>query len=300
MASSSQVDNHFDTHYLNVLHRNCGVLHMSDWQLDRTFQYHGRDVRYTIVGHGTPVVVVHGTPWSSYNMRHIARGLSRSYKVHAYDLLGYGESDKRAGDVSLGIQNDLLKELIQYWQLSSPIVIGHDFGGATVLRAHLIDRVPFDKIVLIDPVALSPWGSEFFLHVRKHEEAFSGVPDYIHEAILRAYISTAVDQGIDDATMDRTIAPWQGQLGKPAFYRQIAQADSKYTDAYRSELGSVQPPVLILWGENDSWIPSQNGAVLHSLVKNSRFVEIPNSGHLVIEEQPKRLLSEILAFVEQE
>jgi len=68
----------------------------------------------------------------------------------------------------------------------------------------------------------SPWGSPFFLHVRKHEEAFSGVPDYIHEAIVRAYIATALFKDIEQTTVDSTISPWTGAEGKPAFYRQIA------------------------------------------------------------------------------
>jgi len=43
--------------------------------------------------------------------------------------------------------------------------VGHDFGGTTVLRTHLISERKFEKIVLIDPVAVSPWGSPFFQHV---------------------------------------------------------------------------------------------------------------------------------------
>lgn len=153
---------------------------------------------------------------------------------------GYGQSDKAPGDISLGIQNQVLDKLLDHWQLSQPAIIGHDFGGATLLRTHLLNARDFDKIVLIDPVALSPWGSSFFRHVRAHETAFAGVPDYIHEAIVRAYVKTAAFQPIDDATLDMIVTPWTEDNGKASFYRQIAQAEpsipmrySRSTPTYR-------------------------------------------------------------------
>src|SRR5690606_27371811 len=119
-------------------------------------------------------------PWSSFNLRHLVSRLSGQFSVHFYDLLGYGQSSKAPGDVSLGVQNEVLDTLLDLWGLDCPIIVGHDFGGATVLRTHLLNGRRFSRIILIDPVAVSPWGSPFFRHVRDHESAFAGMPDYIH------------------------------------------------------------------------------------------------------------------------
>jgi len=62
-------------------------------------------------------------------------------------------------------------------------------------------------MVLIDPVAISPWGSPFFKHVNTHEAAFAGVPNYIHEAIVRAYVKTAAFNPIADETLDMIVHP---------------------------------------------------------------------------------------------
>jgi pimeloyl-ACP methyl ester carboxylesterase len=147
---------------------------MTEWVLPETYVMDGRIVRYGREGHGPPVVLVHGTPWSSYNLRHLIMALSQYYTVYYYDLIGYGQSDKSPGDVSLGMQNQVLDRLLDHWQLKNPVVLGHDFGGATVLRTYLLNGRDFEKIVLIDPVAISPWGSPFFRHVKAHEEAFAG------------------------------------------------------------------------------------------------------------------------------
>ncbi|MDW6094521.1 alpha/beta hydrolase [Vibrio rhizosphaerae] len=224
--------------------------------------------------------------------------LSGHYKVYYFDLLGYGDSDKSHADVSLGIQNKLLDALVDYWQIESPYIIGHDFGGTTVLRNHLLDKRDYRKIVVIDPVALSPWGSLFFKHIEKHESAFAGVPDYIHAAIVEAYVKTAASQKLDQETIRGILAPWTGEQGKAAFYRQIAQADSKFTDAFQDKFVEVNAPVLILWGEEDQWIPCEQAYVLQSKIEGAKLVTVPNTGHLVIEENPAMLVKEIRNFFE--
>ena len=220
--------------------------------------------------------------------------------MYYYDLIGYGQSDKSPGDVSLGIQNQVLAQLLDQWGLENPAIIGHDFGGTTVLRTHLISRRDFDKIVLIDPVAVSPWGSPFFQHVNAHETAFAGVPDYIHEAIVRAYVKTAAFKPIDNATLDMIVLPWTGIDGKAAFYRQIAQANSSYTDEVQPLYSQIARPVLILWGREDTWIPLERGEVLHDMIPGSFLHVVSDAGHLVIEEQPDQLNEKIRSFLQNE
>ncbi|MBM9617051.1 alpha/beta hydrolase [Desulfobulbus rhabdoformis] len=273
---------------------------MSKFDLSRSYIFEGRIVKYEMLGDGPPVILVHGTPWSSFNLRHLIRALSRDFTVYYYDLMGYGQSDKSPGDVSLGIQNQILDQLIDHWGLENPCIIGHDFGGTTVLRTHLINGRDFKKIVLIDPVAVSPWGSPFFQHVNAHEAAFAGVPDYLHEAIVRAYVKTAAFKPIDEATLDRIVLPWIGPGGKAAFYRQIAQANSSFTDEIQPLYRKISRPVLILWGREDAWIPLEKGEALHGMIPGSIFHAISDAGHLVIEEQPDRLNEKILPFLQNE
>ncbi|WP_353304601.1 alpha/beta fold hydrolase [Sessilibacter corallicola] len=84
--------------------------------------------------------------------------------------------------------------------------------------------------------------------------------------------------------------------GKSAFYRQIAQADSKFTDEFQNKFADINAPVLILWGEEDQWIPCEQAYLLQSKIENSKLVTVPNTGHLVIEEDPVRLVKEIRSF----
>ncbi|MGF1609818.1 MAG: alpha/beta fold hydrolase [Kiloniellales bacterium] len=271
---------------------------MHSWTLSRRFAVSGGSVAYDILGDGPPIVLVHGTPFSSTVWRRIAPLLARERRVHVYDLLGYGQSEKRAGqDVSLGVQNEVLAALLEHWGLAAPDIVGHDFGGATVLRSHLLNGRAYRSITLIDPVAVAPWGSPFVRHVRQHTAAFDGLPGYIHAAVVPAYIRDAVRRRMTDAELASYVAPWLGEAGQPAFYRQIAQMDQAYTDEVEGRYGEIVTPTLILWGEDDQWIPIERGRQLHATIPGSRFVAVPDAGHLVQEDAPESIVAALLPFL---
>ncbi|MET9021110.1 alpha/beta fold hydrolase [Actinopolymorpha sp. NPDC004070] len=123
-----------------------------------TEEYHSPHgvVRWTRLGAGPPVVLLHGTPFSSHVWRDVAAGLSAGHTVYLWDMPGYGQSEMRAGqDVSLAAQQEVFTGLLRHWGLDSdgrrPAVVAHDFGGAVALRTTLLDGVPYDRLVLSPP-----------------------------------------------------------------------------------------------------------------------------------------------------
>ena len=55
----------------------------------------GRRIAYGVHGSGEPVVLIHGTPSSAYIWRNVVPKLTKSgNKVHLFDLLGYGLSER--------------------------------------------------------------------------------------------------------------------------------------------------------------------------------------------------------------
>src|SRR3970040_1733208 len=63
---------------------------MTGWHLGESYDFHGQAVRYGVIGSGSPMVLVHGTPFSSYVWHRIVPYLVKRHAVHFYDLLGYG------------------------------------------------------------------------------------------------------------------------------------------------------------------------------------------------------------------
>jgi pimeloyl-ACP methyl ester carboxylesterase len=261
----------------------------SDWVLGKTFDWHGAVVRWEQVGTGAPVVLCHGTPWSSYVWRTAVQTLSSGRSVYMWDMIGYGQSDKPDGDVSLGEQGRLLAALLVHWDLEAPDIVAHDYGGAVTLRAHLLHGVSVGSLALVDVVALSPWGSPFFRLVAQHPDVFTQLPPNLHEALVRSYVAGASHQGLPPDVHDALVSPWLGSEGQPAFYRQIAQADQRYTDEIEPLYPQIGVPTLIVWGISDEWIPVDVAQRLHHLIPGSRVELIDDAGHLVQEDRPTEL-----------
>ena len=140
--------------------------------------------------------------------------------------------------------------------------MGHDFGGAITLRAHLLEGRDFRAIALIDAVALSPWGSPFYSLVQEHVGVFRQIPAYMHKAMVAAYVRDATYVPMSDEALGPYIEPWLGAEGQEAFYRQILQNDPRYTDEVQPLYARIERPVMIGWGEEDRWIPLERGQQL--------------------------------------
>jgi pimeloyl-ACP methyl ester carboxylesterase len=243
-------------------------------------------------------VLIHGTPFSSQVWRRIATWLAPHHTLYWFDLLGYGRSEMTPGaDVSLGVQNGLLAALVRHWGLRRPAVLAHDFGGATALRAILLDGLPVSRLTLVDPVAIAPWGSPFVRHVRRWEPAFAGLPDYAHAAMLRAYIQGAARRPLAEEAMSVYTRPWLTAEGKAGFYAQIAQMDQGFTDAIEPRLGEIAAPTTLLWGACDAWIPLSQGERLAGMIPGARLVPVPEAGHLVQEDAPESIVAAASAAI---
>ena len=260
---------------------------MDEWTLGETYRSSYGTVSYGSLGHGPPIVLVHGTPFSSYVWRRIAPSLAETNTVYVFDLHRYRSSEKRDGqDVSLAAQARILAQLLDHWKLESPGIVRHDFGGAVTLSAHLLEGRNFKAMALIDAVALSPWGSPFYRLVQQHVGVFRQIPAYMHKAMVVAYIRDATYRPMDDRTMERYLQPWLGVEGQEAFYRQIVQNDARYTDEVEPHYARIERPVLILWGEEDRWILPAKGERLHESIPGSELRTIPRCAHLVQEDAP--------------
>ena len=268
--------------------------------LPHTTIIEGNAVRWGKAGNGPPLVAIHGTPISSQVWRRIVPQIADRRTVYYFDLVGYGLSEMREGqDVSLAVQNKTLAALFTHWGLERPDVLAHDFGGATALRAYYLNGLRYRSLTIFDAVALAPWGSPFVQHVRKHESAFSGMPDYMHRALLRAYLQTAAHDPLSEEALKIYSAPWLGPIGQPAFYRQIAQMDQKFTDEVEGRYDRLDCPVIVLWGRNDDWIPFEKGVALAALISDAACIPVPDSGHLVQEDRPEAIVAAVLKQLDQ-
>ncbi|MDA0563411.1 alpha/beta fold hydrolase [Streptomonospora sp. S1-112] len=272
---------------------------MDPTPLNQTLDTPQGTVRWTRLGQGPAVVLVHGTPFSSAVWHDIAPALARTRTVYLWDLPGFGASDQHPGqDVSLAAGQAALTRLLAHWDLPAPpAVIAHDIGGAVALRTALLDGVAYERLALLDAVATGTWGTDLFRLVAAHADTFAALPAPMHEGLVRAYIAGASHRGLHPRTADTLAAPWLTERGRPAFYRQIAQAQERHTRQIEPLLGGLACPAAVVWGRQDTWLPLEHGRRLADALPHARLEVIEDAGHLVQADAPARLTALLLDFL---
>lgn len=251
-------------------------------------------IAYDVHGEGPPVVLVHGTPTSSYLWRNIVPVLSKAFTVYVYDLLGYGRSAAPlSADVSMAAQSALLAELLDHWGLQAPGIAGHDIGAGIVLRAHLLERRSFSSIALLDGVVFAPWITPTTRHIQANLDAYRTMPGHIYRQIVATHLRSAVRETLHEDVISAYLEQWTSEAGQAAYLRKVSLFDESQTVEIEARLGEVRVPVQIVWGEQDRWLSVDQAVRLAREIPDARLHVVPDAGHFIMEDAPDRV-AEIL------
>ncbi|TDC02464.1 alpha/beta hydrolase [Nonomuraea longispora] len=268
------------------------------WQLRHRVRVTGGEVAVDVFGQGPPAILVHGTPASSFLWREVVPVLAREHAVHVWDLLGYGDSRLAQGAVpSIDRQARTLAELVRHWDLGAPALVGHDIGGATVLRAHLVHGVPARRIALLDAAVLGSWLTPFTRHMRAHADVYRTMPEQVFADIIRPRLGTATHRPMSEAVAGAYLAPWDGAAGQRRWIDQVVAVGDDDTRDLEARLSEITVPTQVLWGEHDRWLPPATAARLAAAIPGARLTMIPEAGHFLPEDNPYDTAQELLRFL---
>jgi pimeloyl-ACP methyl ester carboxylesterase len=116
----------------------------------------GTRVFYEEAGSGDPpMLFVHGIG----NHRHFTAQVdyfSRSHRVVAPDLPGFGESDAPAREYGIAAFADDIGSLCDGLGLRGPVIVGHSMAGAVALELAAARPDLPSAVVLLDPIPVAP------------------------------------------------------------------------------------------------------------------------------------------------
>jgi len=94
----------------------------------------GSVVHYEYFGRGRPLVFLHGWLGSWRYWVPVMDALSEEYRVYAFDLWGFGDSDKSEDRYSLSSYVDLLDSFVRELGIRGPVpLIGHALGASVAV-----------------------------------------------------------------------------------------------------------------------------------------------------------------------
>lgn len=219
----------------------------------------------------------------------------------AVDMFGYGESD-RPFDAQFGIsaQSDYLDHALTALRLSKATLVGIDLGGA--VATHLAYNRPerVERLVLINAIAFDDVPAEDIKAMQRNTARFAlrisrgvlGAAPLIRELLER---SVADPANMPDPLVARYLAPYVGQEGLNHLLTLARSVTDE--DMLDVELGQLDCPTLIVWGDQDPFVGPKLGDRLADTIPGSRLVRLPGTGRLVPEEAPDSLANMILEFV---
>ena len=268
---------------------------------------HGHRIATGVHGDGPPVVLIHGTPSHSFIWRNVVPALTAAgYRVHLFDLLGFGCSERPrdpAVDTSVAAQGEVLAALMEVWELERPHLVAHDIGGAVALRLGGFQPEGGGSLTLLDTVSFDSWPSASWRRIIAHGlDALMRADDAEHRARLAAQLRMTV---ADPANMTGDVlaeylAAVSGPVGQPSFFlHQVRHYDSRYTETITDRLADLgRLPVQLIWGASDSW---QDPAYAHRLaaaIPDASLHMIDGAGHFVMEDKPQAVAAHIRAFLD--
>ncbi len=270
----------------------------ASWTLDQRATTTNGEIAWDRFGEGPPVVLVHGTPSRSVLWRDIAPQLADRCTVYVFDLLGFGQSERyEEQEVSIRIHGEVLAELVQLWELPAPVLVGHDIGGAAVLRAHLLERTPARKIVLVDAVVLRPWITATTRHIQVHLDVYRTMPTHIFREVAAAHLRTATERPMEPAVFAAYFDQWEGERGHQLWLRNVRGFDEQDTVDFEPLLDGMRTATRIVWGEQDRWLPVEVSGAIRARLPAADRVLIPAAGHFSPEDQPTRVAEAIADFL---
>jgi pimeloyl-ACP methyl ester carboxylesterase len=263
----------------------------------------GVRLAYRDRGQGEPVLFIHGTPSHSYEWRNVVPHVEAGgFRTIAYDLLGYGLSERPADrDTSVAAQTDLLEHFLHALGIDQVSIVAHDIGGAVGQRFAIAHPERVRRLMIIDSVSYDSWPSPTWRKIiDEHLDDYSSMPQDDFNTLLTQQLKmTVADESLMTGdVLQAYLAPHQSAMGRVSFFEhQVRHYDSKYTEQISDDLGRLTMPVRILWGEQDQWQPLHYAKRLGSDIPDADLVVVPDAGHFLMEDAPERVVQEINDFL---
>ncbi|WP_428526051.1 alpha/beta fold hydrolase [Roseibium sp.] len=265
-------------------------------------------IAHGVHGEGAPVVLIHGTPSSSLIWRNVMPPLvDAGFKVHVYDLLGYGLSERPLDpevDTSVTGQVPVLEGLMAHWRLERAHIIAHDIGGGVAQRLGVFSPERLRSLTMIDVVSFDSWPSR-----RTHEQMQAGLealikaPNDRHRAHFRDWLFSTVEDKdrLAESALGAYLDFISGPVGQGSlFQHQVRHYDPKHTmeiaDRY-AELG--EKPVQLIWGADDAWQVVDWAHKLHAAIPGSELHVLERCGHFAMEDQPETVSALLIDFLKR-
>jgi pimeloyl-ACP methyl ester carboxylesterase len=263
-------------------------------------ELNGLVVHYKQKGAGIPIILIHGTSSSLHTWEKWENELSQQYTTYSIDMPGGGLTSPPANnDYSIASYIELIDAFVLALNIDSFYLIGNSLGGHTswAYAANSVNAAKVKKMVLVDPSGFFDKEQEkpFVFQLAQFDFLFNNIEKintdpFVKKSLKEVYYN---DDLVSDKLEQRYCDLNSREGNRKAFFYKVRQIETGKT----SDLQEIACPTLILWGENDIWIPLRLSAIFVENIPNNQLIVYPECGHVPMEEKAAESVADVLSFL---
>ncbi len=251
---------------------------------------------------GAPaVLLLHGLGhWTGAAWGRLVPQLDQAVRYVAFDLPGFGASDKPDAAFDLAYFRRVLDDAVAELRLDRFALIGHSLGGFIAADYAGAHPARVTHLALIAPAAFARTARHllFALAGGFARPLFERRPS--RRFVVRMLLRSVLDPNtLEPADIERAYELSQEPSLRKAFARVYAGAIHAFARACELHAGFTRytGPVLCAWGAHDRYI---NVAALRDVVRiypQAKTLVLNKSGHLPMVEEPHALAASLRDFL---
>lgn len=260
----------------------------------------GYNIHYQDRGQGDTVILMHGIFSALQTWDEWIEELSRTHRVIALDMPGFGLTGGPAELEDFDEEHalDAFEGFVNKLDLDTVSLAGNSLGGYIAARYAARNPSRVEKLILLDPFGY-PQDTPWILSVGTFPPvAFIG--NYIQPAWVVA-LNVAWVYGdsdrVDEEDYFRYVHMNMRPGAKPLYVKTLEMIEARAENFDSPPFNRITAETLLMWGEEDSWVPLELADKWMADIPQAKLVVYPTAGHVPMEELPEETARDAALFL---
>ncbi len=271
---------------------------MPQLALKRAGEIAYREAEPSQVSDRLPALCIHGWPQSSYMWRHLLPALaSAGRRALAPDLSGFGDSPPDSpGTFERHVE--AVERFRGQVGLDRCVLVVHDTGGLIGLR-WACDHPDAVGGLVITNTGFFP-DHEWIEIAKTMQTPIQG--EALVDSLSREGFATlleAASNSFDERALDEYWKAFSTAGNRRSMLELYRSFDLDELKPYQPRLAALGVPTLILWGQQDEFLPLDYASRFAQQIPGSKLVLLEGVRHFLFEDEPERCAQELIDFLQQ-
>jgi pimeloyl-ACP methyl ester carboxylesterase len=275
--------------------------------LDSRFaEVNGIQTHYKEAGEGEPaLILLHGFLASTFSWREVMEPLAARGRVIAFDMPASGLTERPIsweGENPYSLQGQVAQTtgLMDVFGVEQAVLVGNSAGGRTAMFVALEHPERVEALILVDPAVQDGGNRDWLRPLFNTPQARRLGP-----LLVRSVREWGLEFGrsawhdpsrLTPEILEGYLKPLQAQDWDRGLWElNAARRSANLTE----RLDALQLPVLVITGDDDRIVPTEDSIQLAEQLPDARLAVIPDCGHIPHEECPEAFLQAVEGFLQE-